>query len=73
MGKETIIHIYHRPLQFMHTKRKLHNDFHQNIQIYWVVKVGYLPHQGQWLTRSQIQQKFPHLMREIYAIETIDS
>jgi hypothetical protein len=34
----------------------------QQIQLYWVVKVGQLLHQVKWLTQGQIQQKFPHLM-----------
>jgi hypothetical protein len=45
----------------------------QRIQLYRVVKAGQLLHQGKWLTRGQIQQKFPHLMGEINAMETIDS
>ena len=28
LGKETIIHIDHKPLQFMQTQGKLHNDRH---------------------------------------------
>jgi hypothetical protein len=45
----------------------------QWIQLYRVVKVGKLLHQGKWLTQGQIQQNFPHLMRELNAIDTIDS
>jgi hypothetical protein len=45
----------------------------QRIQLYQVVKVGQLLHQGKWLTWGQIQQKFPHLMGEINAMETIAS
>jgi hypothetical protein len=45
----------------------------QTIQIYRVVKSGQLLHQGKWLTWGQIQQKFPHLMGELNAMETISS
>ena len=45
----------------------------QRIQFYWVVKAGQLLHQGKWLTRGQIQQKFPYLMGELNAMETIAS
>jgi hypothetical protein len=45
----------------------------QRIQLYRVVKAGKLLHQGKWLTRSQIQQKFPHLMGALNAMETISS
>jgi hypothetical protein len=45
----------------------------QRIQLYRVVKVGQLLHQGKWLTRGQIQQKFPHLMGDLNAMETISS
>jgi hypothetical protein len=45
----------------------------KRIQLYRVVKAGQLLHQGKWLTRGQIQQKFPHLMGEINAMETIAS
>jgi hypothetical protein len=45
----------------------------QRIQLYQVVKAGQLLHQGKWLTRGQIQQKFPHLMGELNAMETISS
>ena len=45
----------------------------QRIQLYQVVKVGQLLHQGKWLTRGQIHQKFPHLMGEINVMETIAS
>jgi hypothetical protein len=34
---------------------------------------GQLLHQGKWLTRGQIQQKFPHLMGALNAMETIAS
>jgi hypothetical protein len=37
----------------------------QNIQLYRVVKAGQLLQQGKWLTKVQIQQKFPHLLREL--------
>jgi hypothetical protein len=45
----------------------------QRIQLYWVVKARKLLHQGKWLTRGQIQQKFPHLMGELNAMDTISS
>jgi hypothetical protein len=45
----------------------------QWIQLCRVVKVGKLLHQGKWLTRGQIQQKFTHLMGELNAMETIAS
>jgi hypothetical protein len=46
---------------------------YQRIQLYQVVKAGQLLHQGKWLTQGQIQQKFPHLMGELNAMETISS
>jgi hypothetical protein len=45
----------------------------QRIQLYRVVKARQLLHQGKWLTRGQIQQKFLHLMGELNAMETIAS
>jgi hypothetical protein len=45
----------------------------QMIQLYQVVKAGQLLHQGKWLTRGQIQQKFPHLMGALNTMETISS
>ena len=45
----------------------------QKIQLYWVVKVGQLLHQGKWLTKGQVQKKFPHLMGELNAMDTIAS
>jgi hypothetical protein len=45
----------------------------QRIHLYRVIKAGKLLHQGKWLTRGQIQQKFPHLMGELNAIDTIAS
>jgi hypothetical protein len=57
--------------RIMDTKTK---DTHQQtIKLYRVVKAGQFLHQGKWLTRSQIQQKFPHLMQELDAMETISS
>jgi hypothetical protein len=44
----------------------------QRIYLYWVVKAGHLLHQGKWLARGQIQQKFPHLMGDLNAMEKID-
>ena len=31
----------------------------QKIQLFRIVKIGQLLHQGMWLTKSQVQQKFP--------------
>jgi hypothetical protein len=45
----------------------------QRIQLYRVVKAGQLLHQGKWLTRGQIQQKFSHMMGEHNEMETIAS
>jgi hypothetical protein len=45
----------------------------QQIQLYRVVKVGRILHQGKWITQGQIQQKFPHLMGAVNAMETISS
>jgi len=45
----------------------------QNIQIYQVAKAGQLLHQGKWLSRDQVQQKFPHLMEELNVMGTIAS
>jgi hypothetical protein len=42
-------------------------------QLYRVVKAGQLLHQGNWLTRGQIQHKFPYLMGEINEIKKISS
>jgi len=50
--------------QIKHTRQR-------NIQLYRVVKAGQLLHQGKWLTRDQVQQKFPHLMEELNAMGTI--
>ena len=52
--------------QIKHTRQ-------QNIQLYRVVKAGQLLHQGKWLTRDQVQQKFPHLMEELNTMGTIAS
>jgi hypothetical protein len=45
----------------------------QRIQLYRVVKAGQLLHQGKWLTKGQVQQKFPHMMGDFNEIETITS
>ena len=45
----------------------------QRIQLYQVVKAEQLLHQGKWLTRGQIQQKFPHMMGELNTMEAIYS
>jgi hypothetical protein len=34
LGKETIIHTYHKPLQFIQTQGKLHNDLHHKWSTY---------------------------------------
>jgi hypothetical protein len=34
LGKETVIHTYHKPLQFMQTQGKLQNDCHQKWSTY---------------------------------------
>jgi hypothetical protein len=34
LGKETVIHTDHKPLQFMHTQGKLQNDRHQKWSTY---------------------------------------
>jgi hypothetical protein len=53
--------------------RQIKGTRQQRIQLYRVVKAGQLLHQGKWLTRGQIQQKFPHLMGDLNAMETIAS
>jgi hypothetical protein len=45
----------------------------QKFHLYRVVKAGQFLHQGKWLTRDQIQQKFLHLMGELNAMDTISS
>ena len=45
----------------------------ERIQLYRVVKVGKLLHQGKWLTRGQIQQEFSHLMGTLNAMEIVAS
>ena len=45
----------------------------QKVQLFRIVKTGQLLHQGEWLTKSQVQQKFPHLMGELNAMETTAS
>ena len=57
--------------QIMDTQIK--NTHQQNIQLYRFFKVGQLLHQGRWLTKDQVQQKFPHLMEELNTMETIAS
>ena len=52
---------------------KINKTHQQKIQLYCVVKVGQLLHQGKWFTRDQVQQKFPHLMDELNAMGTIAS
>ena len=52
--------------QIKHTRK-------QRIPLYRVVKAGQLLHQGKWLTKDQVQQKFPHLMEELNAMGTIAS
>jgi hypothetical protein len=57
--------------QIMDTQIK--NTRKQRIPLYRVVKAGQLLHQGKWLTRDQVQQKFPHLMEELNVMGTIAS
>ena len=45
----------------------------QKIQLYRVVKVGQLLHQDKWLTKGQVQQKFPRLIGALNAMEKISS
>ena len=45
----------------------------QRIHLYQFVKAGQLLHQGKCLTQGQIQQKFPHLMGDLNAMETTAS
>ena len=52
---------------------QIKNTRQQHIQLYRVVKAGQLLQQGKWLTREQVQQKFPHLMEELNAMGTIAS
>jgi hypothetical protein len=52
---------------------KIKGTHQHEIQLYRVIKVGQLLHQGKWLTKSQIQHNFPHLMEEIDATGTIAS
>ena len=52
---------------------QIKNTHQQRIQLYLVVKAGQLLHQGKWLTRDQVQQKFPHLMEQLNAMGTISS
>ena len=52
---------------------QIKNTRQQKIQLYLVVKAGQLLNQGKWLTGDQVQQKFPHLMEELNAMETIAS
>jgi hypothetical protein len=52
---------------------QINNTRQQRIQLYRVVKAGQILHQGKWLTKDQVQQKFPHLMEELNAMGTIAS
>jgi hypothetical protein len=52
---------------------QIKNTRQQRIQLYQVFKAGQLLHQGKWLTKDQVQQKFPHLMEELNAMGTIAS
>jgi hypothetical protein len=52
--------------QIKHTQK-------QRIPLYRVVKACQLLHQGKWLTKDQVQQKFPHLMEELNTMGTIAS
>jgi hypothetical protein len=55
--------------KFVDTQVKV--TLQQRIQFYRVVKVGKLLHQGKWLTQGEVQQKFPHLMGALNAMDTI--
>ena len=57
--------------QIMETQVK--NTRQQRIQLYQIVKADQLIHQGKWLTRDQVQHKFPHLMEELNTMGTIAS
>ena len=52
---------------------QIKNIHQQKIQLYRFVKAGQLLHQGKWLTRDQVQQKFPHLIEELNTMGTIAS
>ena len=41
------------------------------IQLYRVVEVGKLLYKGKWLTWSQVQDKFVHLMGDLNAMSAI--
>jgi hypothetical protein len=45
----------------------------QCVHLYRVVKAGQFLHQGKWLTWSQIQLKFPHLILALDVMGTISS
>lgn len=57
--------------QLMETQTK--DTRQQSIQLYRVAKAVQLLHQGKWLTRDQVQRKFPHLMDELNALGTTAS
>ena len=57
--------------QIMDTQIK--NTYQQKIQLYRVVKEGQFLHQGKWLTKDQVQQKFHHLREELNTMGTIAS
>jgi hypothetical protein len=40
----------------------------QKFQLYRIVKAWKLLHQGKWLTKRQVQRKFPHLMGALNAM-----
>jgi hypothetical protein len=52
---------------------QIKNTCQHRIQLCQVVKAGQFLHQGKWLTRDQVQQKFLHLMEELNAMGTIAS
>jgi len=52
---------------------QIKNTHQQKIQLYRVVKAGQILQQGKWLTRDQVQQKFPHLMEALNVMGTISS
>jgi hypothetical protein len=52
---------------------RVKGTYQQKIQLYRVVKVGHLLHQGKWLTKGQVQQMFPHLIGALNAMDMISS
>jgi hypothetical protein len=55
--------------QIMDTNTKYTRQ--QTIKLYRVIKARLFLHQGKWLTKSQVQQNFPHMMEELAAMDSI--